>query len=81
MQNGHDFHFNCDSVENFVQFVASGIVCVPKVEKVACDVCLNVFAKSGLNQMILRCLFLRDCCATCGMYSSLCVKLLSPSAV
>ena len=33
------------SVENFVQFVASGKVCVHEVEKIARDVCLNVFAK------------------------------------
>ena len=30
--------------------------------------------------MMLRCLFLRGCCATCGMYSSLWVKLLCPCA-
>ena len=33
------------SVENFVPFVASGKVCVHKVEKIACNVCLNDFAK------------------------------------
>ena len=38
-------NLNCVSVENFVQFVASGKVCVHEVEKIACDVCLNVFAK------------------------------------
>ena len=32
-----------------MQFVASGEVCVHKVEKVACDVCLNVFAKRGIE--------------------------------
>ena len=76
-------NLNCVSVENFVQFVASGKVCVHEVEKFACDVCLNVFLfllNGGLNQMILRCLFLRDWCVTCGMYSSLCAKLLCPSA-
>ena len=34
-------NLNCVSVENFVQFVARGKVCVHKVEKIACDVCLK----------------------------------------
>ena len=53
-------NLNSVSVENFVQFVASGKVCVHEVEKIACDVCLNVFARGGLNQMKERCLFLRE---------------------
>ena len=32
-------------IENFVQFLASGKVCVHEVKEIACDVCLNVFAK------------------------------------
>ena len=42
---------------------------------------LTFLLKRGLNQMMLRCLFLRDWCVTCVMYSSLCVKLLCPSTV
>ena len=42
-------NLNCVSIENFVQFVASGKVCVHEVEKIACDVCLNVFAKWGIE--------------------------------
>ena len=42
-------NLNCVSVENFVQSVASGKVCVHEVEKIACDVCLNVFAKWGIE--------------------------------
>ena len=38
------------------------------------------FLLNGLNQIMLRCLFLRGCCVTCGMYSSLWLKLLCPSA-
>ena len=61
---------------------------VYKLEETACDVCLDIFAEWGaggggggkLNQMMLRCLFLRGCCVTCGMYSSLWLKLLCPSA-
>ena len=30
-------NLNCASVENFVQFVASGKVCVHEVEKIACN--------------------------------------------
>ena len=33
-----------------------------------------------LNQIMLRCLFLLGCCVACGMYSSLWLKLLCPSA-
>ena len=42
-------NLNCVSVKNFVQFVASREVCVHKVEKVACNVCPNVFAKRGIE--------------------------------
>ena len=32
-----------------MQFVGSGKVCVHEVEKIACDVCLNVFAQWGIE--------------------------------
>ena len=32
-----------------MQFAVSGKVCVHKVEKIGCDVCLNVFAKWGIE--------------------------------
>ena len=32
-----------------MQLVASGEVCVHKVEKVACDVCFNVFAERRIE--------------------------------
>ena len=41
---------------------------------------LTFLLNGGLNQMMLRCLFLRGCCVRCGMYSSLWLKLLCPSA-
>ena len=40
----------------------------------------SILLNGGLNQMMLRCLFLRGCCVTCGMYSSLWLKFLCPSA-
>ena len=41
---------------------------------------LTFLLNGGLNQMMLRYLFPRGCCITCGMYSSLWLKLLCPSA-
>ena len=41
-----------------MQLVACWKVCVYKVEKIACNVCLNVLAEGGFNQMILRCLYI-----------------------
>ena len=41
---------------------------------------LTFLLKGGLNQMTLRCLFLRGRCVSCGVYSSLWLKLLCPSA-
>ena len=41
---------------------------------------LTFLQNGGLNQMMLRCLFLRCLRVSCGMYSSLWLKLLCPSA-
>ena len=41
---------------------------------------LTFLLNGGLNQMMLRCLFLRCLYVSCGMYSSLWLKLLCPSA-
>ena len=41
---------------------------------------LMFLLNGGPNQMMLRCLFLRCLCVSCGMYSSLWLKLLRPSA-
>ena len=53
---------------------------VYKIEETACNVPLDVLTERGLNQMMLRCLFLRCLCVSCRMYSSLWLKLLGPSA-
>ena len=62
-----------------MQFVTSGKVCVHKVQKIACDVCLNVFAKWRIEQNDIALPIPTG--STCGMYSSLCAKLLCPSLV
>ena len=57
----------CVSVENFAQFVVIGKVYVStRLRKLrAMFVLMFLHAiRGGLNQMILRCLFLRDCCVT-----------------
>ena len=42
---------------------------------------LTFLLNGGLNQMMLRGLFLRGCCATCGMYSMLVAEVaICPSA-
>ena len=43
-------------------------------------VAFTFLLNGGLNQMMLRCLFLGVCCITRDMYSSLWLKLLCPSA-
>ena len=81
MTCGWLFLIMCVSAENFVQFVAGGKMCVHNVEKIACNVCLNDFAKWGIepNDIVLP--------IPAGLLrymrhlSLVCVKLLCPSAV
>ena len=81
MTCGWLFLIMCVSAENFVQFVAGGRMCVHNVEKIACNVCLNDFAKWGIepNDIVLP--------IPAGLLrymrhlSLVCVKLLCPSAV
>ena len=52
-----------------------------KLRKLRSMCFLTFLLNGGLNQVMLRCLFVRGCCVSCGMYSSLWLKLLCPSAL
>ena len=55
--------------------------CVYNIKKTACNVVLTFLLNGGLNQMILRCLFVRGCCVSWGICSSLWLTLLCPKCV
>ena len=71
---------NCVPIENVVQPKPAGKCVSTRLRKLRAMFVLTFLLTGGLNQMMLRCLFLRGCCVTCDMYSSLWLKLLCPSA-